>query len=88
MVYAQHEVVKDLTNARIAAKGQPLFDVEDVSVHDFGGSNPKIRFRKDGSSQELICDFIAGFDGFPSIPAGVLTTFERIYPFAWLGILA
>jgi p-hydroxybenzoate 3-monooxygenase len=93
MVYAQHEVVKDLTNARLAAKGQLLFDVEEVSVHDFDGAGPKVRFRKDGSAQELTCDFIAGCDGFhgicrPSIPAGVLTTFERVYPFAWLGILA
>ncbi|HET9995329.1 MAG TPA: 4-hydroxybenzoate 3-monooxygenase [Candidatus Acidoferrum sp.] len=93
MVYAQHEVVKDLTNARIAAEGQLLFDVEDVSVHDFEGSKPKIKFRKDGVAQEITCDFIAGCDGFhgicrPSIPAGVLTAFERVYPFAWLGILA
>jgi p-hydroxybenzoate 3-monooxygenase len=93
MVYAQHEVLKDLIEARIAAKGQLLFDVEDVSVREFDDAAPKIQFRKDGSLQELTCDFIAGCDGFhgvcrPSIPAGVLTTFERVYPFAWLGILA
>src|SRR5271167_4338844 len=93
MVYAQHEVLKDLIEARAAAKGQILFDVEDVSVSEFDGAAPKIRFRKDGSSQELSCDFIAGCDGFhgvcrPSIPAGALKIFERIYPFAWLGILA
>jgi p-hydroxybenzoate 3-monooxygenase len=92
-VYAQHEVLKDLIEARIAAKGQLLFDVEDVSVSGFDSAAPKIQFRKDGSLQELTCDFIAGCDGFhgvcrPSIPAGVLTTFERVYPFAWLGILA
>jgi p-hydroxybenzoate 3-monooxygenase len=92
MIYAQHEVVKDLTGARVAAKGQILFDVEDVSVHDIGGLKPSIRFRKDGAPQDLTCDFIAGCDGFhgvcrPSIPVGVLTQFERIYPFAWLGIL-
>jgi p-hydroxybenzoate 3-monooxygenase len=92
MIYAQHEVVKDLTAARVAAKGQIVFDVDDVSVHDFDGTNPSIRFRKHGTLKELACDFIAGCDGFhgvcrPSIPAGVLTEFERIYPFAWLGIL-
>jgi p-hydroxybenzoate 3-monooxygenase len=93
MVYAQHEVLKDLIEARIAAKGHLFFDVEDVSVSGFNGAAPKIQFRKDGSMQELTCDFIAGCDGFhgvcrPSIPAGVLETFERVYPFAWLGILA
>ena len=92
MIYAQHEVVRDLTGARLAAKGLILFDVDNVSVHDFDGSKPSIRFRKEGAPQELTCDFIAGCDGFhgvcrPSIPDGVLTEFERIYPFAWLGIL-
>ncbi len=92
-IYSQHEVVKDLTNARLAAGGQVLFEVEDVSVSDFDGITPKIRYQKDGQAHELTCDFIAGCDGFhgicrPSIPAGVLTEYERIYPFGWLGILA
>jgi p-hydroxybenzoate 3-monooxygenase len=70
-----------------------LFDVDDVSVNEFDGAAPNIRFRKDGLSQELSCDFIAGCDGFhgvcrPSIPSGALKILERIYPFAWLGILA
>jgi p-hydroxybenzoate 3-monooxygenase len=92
-IYSQHEVVKDLTNARIAAGGEVLFEVEDVSVSDFDSITPKIRYEKDGHAYELTCDFIAGCDGFhgicrPSIPAGVLTEYERIYPFGWLGILA
>ncbi|MGC1617366.1 MAG: 4-hydroxybenzoate 3-monooxygenase [Candidatus Acidiferrum sp.] len=93
MVYAQHEVLKDLIEARTAAKGQLIFDAEDVAVSGFEGTKPKIQFRKDGAAQEVNCDFIAGCDGFhgvcrPSIPAGVLKAFERNYPFAWLGILA
>jgi p-hydroxybenzoate 3-monooxygenase len=92
-IYSQHEVVKDLTNARIAAGGEVLFEVEDVSASDFDSITPKIRYEKDGHAYELTCDFIAGCDGFhgicrPSIPAGVLTEYERIYPFGWLGILA
>lgn len=93
MVYAQHEVLKDLIEARLVAQGQLLFEVDDVTAEDFDGSKPKVRFRKDGSRQELICDFIAGCDGFhgvcrPAVPARALNVFERIYPFAWLGILA
>lgn len=95
MVYAQHEVLKDLIKARLAAGGQIFFDVENVQVHDFDGSSkqPRISFHKDGKTEELTCDFIGGCDGFhgicrPSIPAGVLSLFERAYPFAWLGILA
>jgi p-hydroxybenzoate 3-monooxygenase len=93
MVYAQHEVLKDLIEARVAAKAQLLFEVEDVGVSKLDGATPIIKFHKDGAAQELSCDFIAGCDGFhgvcrPAIPAGVLKVFERIYPFAWLGILA
>src|ERR687886_2002609 len=93
MVYAQHEVVRDLIRARLEAGGQIIFEAEDVSVHDLKSQKPTIRYRKDGEDQELTCDVIAGCDGFhgvcrPSIPEGVLTVYERKYPFAWLGILA
>ncbi|HXM12553.1 MAG TPA: 4-hydroxybenzoate 3-monooxygenase [Terriglobales bacterium] len=92
-VYSQHEVVKDLNNARIAAGGQVLFEVEAVQVKNFDGPKPSIHFRKNAETYELKCDLIAGCDGFhgicrPSIPSGVLAEYERIYPFAWLGILA
>jgi p-hydroxybenzoate 3-monooxygenase len=91
-IYGQSEVFKDLTSARLAASGQVYFEVEDVSVRDLEGPNPKIKFRKDGKQEELICDFIGGCDGFhgicrPAI-ANTLTTYEREYPFGWLGILA
>ncbi|HXM96298.1 MAG TPA: 4-hydroxybenzoate 3-monooxygenase [Candidatus Dormibacteraeota bacterium] len=94
-IYAQHEVLKDLISARLAADGQLLFEAADLTVQDLVGAEGRsvIRFRKDGAAHELVCDFIAGCDGFhgvcrSSIPAGVLTTYERNYPFAWLGILA
>src|SRR5580692_1053241 len=96
-IYAQHEVVKDLTDARLAAGGQVHFEVADTSIHNFDNSNrtskPAIRFRKDGEPLELVCDFVAGCDGYhgicrPSLPEGILTTFDRVYPFGWLGILA
>jgi p-hydroxybenzoate 3-monooxygenase len=94
-IYAQNEVLRDLNNARIATGGQVLFEVENVGIHDFDSASPKIRYRKDGDGDdyEVSCDFIAGCDGFhgicrPSIPAGVLTEYERVYPFGWLGILA
>jgi p-hydroxybenzoate 3-monooxygenase len=92
-VYGQQEVVKDLIAARLGT-GRPLyFEVDDVAVDDFDSESPVVRFRHDGEGVELRCDFIAGCDGFhgvcrDSIPAGILTAFERDYPFAWLGILA
>ncbi len=92
-IYGQNKVVEDLTDARLAAGGRIFFAAEDVSVDGFDSAAPSIRFRAGGEAFELQCDFIAGCDGFhgvcrPSIPAGVLTEFDRIYPFAWLGILA
>jgi p-hydroxybenzoate 3-monooxygenase len=92
-IYGQQEVVKDLV-ARLLADGvQIRFEVEDVSIHDFERGSPKIRFRHEGAAQEIDCDFIGGCDGFhgicrPGFPAGLLQTFEREYPFGWLGILA
>ena len=91
-VYGQHEVVKDLIAARLEEGGTILFEVEDVSVQGLDTATPTIRFRTDGEARELACDVIAGCDGFhgvcrPSIPEGVLTVYERVYPLAWLGIL-
>jgi p-hydroxybenzoate 3-monooxygenase len=91
-VYAQHELIKDLVAARIAAGAKIFFEAETVSIHDLDG-NPKIRFQHGGEAKTLECDFIAGCDGFHGIsraamPAGVLRIHERVYPFAWLGILA
>jgi p-hydroxybenzoate 3-monooxygenase len=93
VIYGQTEIVKDLVAARIESGLPLLFEVEGVSVHELDSSRPRIHFTQAGVAQELECDVIAGCDGFhgvcrPSIPAGVLRTFEREYPFAWLGILA
>jgi p-hydroxybenzoate 3-monooxygenase len=93
MVYAQHEVLKDLIKARLDAGGRVLFEVSHVSVYDLDTASPRIRFRtKQGALEELACDYIAGCDGTsgvcqPSIPSGVLTVYEKTYPFGWLGIL-
>lgn len=93
-VYGQQEVVKDLIAARLAEGGRIEFDVPDVSVHDLASERPTIRYTGSGGQpREVVCDFIAGCDGFhgvcrPAIPAGFLTSFERTYHFGWLGILS
>jgi p-hydroxybenzoate 3-monooxygenase len=92
-VYGQHEVVKDLIAARLASGGALHFEVEDVHVTDLTSDRPAIRYRDGDGEHELRCDVIAGCDGFhgicrPSIPAGALHIYERVYPFAWLGILS
>jgi p-hydroxybenzoate 3-monooxygenase len=92
-IYGQQEVVKDLVARRLADGGEILFEVDDVSVHDFDGAAPKIRFRHEGRASEIDCDFIGGCDGFhgicrPSIPEASLAVYDRDYPFGWVGILA
>jgi len=92
-IYGQQEIVKDLIARRLADGAEIYFEVEDVRLHDFEGTAPRITFRHGGAAKEIACDFIGGCDGFhgvsrPSIPAAALTTYERDYPFAWLGILA
>jgi p-hydroxybenzoate 3-monooxygenase len=92
-IYAQHEVIKDLLQARLAAGGHVEFDVANVSIHDFQTNNPTIRYSRETSTSHLQCDFIAGCDGShgicrSSIPQGFIKNYEREYPFGWLGILA
>ena len=92
-VYGQNEVVRDLIDARIATTRPLHFEAEQVSVSALDSSSPVLRFQHEGTDHEVHCDFIAGCDGFhgicrPSIPHGVLTLYERVYPFGWLGILA
>ena len=91
-VYGQTEIQKDLGDARARAGGTILHEAHDVALHNVDAA-PLVRFTHNGAPQELHCDFIAGCDGFhgPSraaIPASMLKTWERSWPFAWLGILA
>jgi p-hydroxybenzoate 3-monooxygenase len=93
MVYGQTEVTRDLMDAREAAGAQSIYEAEGVTLHGFDGASPRVTFRKDGIEHDVQCDFIAGCDGFhgvsrQSVPAGALRTYERVYPFGWLGVLS
>jgi p-hydroxybenzoate 3-monooxygenase len=93
VIYGQTEVVKDLIAARLAEDLPLLFDVADVTVSDLDTERPRLGFVHDGRKQELQCDVVAGCDGYhgvcrANIPSGVLQSYERDYPFGWLGILA
>jgi p-hydroxybenzoate 3-monooxygenase len=91
-VYGQTEVTRDLMGARDASGAQTIYEAGNVSLHDFEGDRPRVRYVKDGVGHEIACDFIAGCDGYhgvarASVPGGALRTFERVYPFGWLGVL-
>ena len=92
-VYGQHEVVKDLIAARLAAGGELHFEAAALGLRDVESDRPRVLIRDGaGVEREIVCDFIAGCDGFhgvcrPSV-ASALTVDERVFPFAWLGILA
>jgi p-hydroxybenzoate 3-monooxygenase len=92
-IYGQQEVVKDLIAARVRDGGQVLFEVSGVALDGLTSDRPTIAFTHAGEAQSLECDVIAGCDGFhgicrDAIPGGVLTEYDRTYPFGWLGILA
>jgi p-hydroxybenzoate 3-monooxygenase len=93
VVYGQTEVTKDLVDARAAAGAKTVYEAESVRVHGFDTSRPSVTYRENGVEKTVACDFIAGCDGFhgvsrASVPAAALRTYERLYPFGWLGILS
>ncbi|WP_296738679.1 4-hydroxybenzoate 3-monooxygenase [Mesorhizobium sp.] len=92
-VYGQTEVTHDLMDKREAAGLVTAYEALNVAPHDFGGASPFVTYEKDGVTRRIDCDFIAGCDGYHgvsrrSVPEGALKTFERQYPFGWLGVLA
>ncbi|SDF76245.1 4-hydroxybenzoate 3-monooxygenase [Thalassobaculum litoreum] len=92
-VYGQTEVTKDLIAARLAQDAPLVFEAANVALHDIDTDRPRVTYEKDGVTHTVECAAIAGCDGFhgvsrKSIPEGVLRTYERVYPFGWLGILA
>ncbi|HCI0083970.1 4-hydroxybenzoate 3-monooxygenase [Klebsiella pneumoniae] len=93
MVYGQTEVTRDLMAARAASGAPIVYGVSEVAIHDAKSNRPTITYLSEGETCRLECDFIAGCDGFhgvsrQSIPAGILQTYESVWPFGWLGLLA
>lgn len=92
-VYGQTEITRDLMDARRAEGLTTVYEAANVSLHGFDTEHPRVRYDKDGVTHEIECDFIAGCDGYhgvsrASVPEGAIQTFERVYPFGWLGILS
>ncbi len=93
-IYGQTEVTKDLMRAQAAAGRRTFYGVSDVQLHDVESDIPSVTFTDaDGKPRTVRCDAVAGCDGFhgPSrqaVPPGVRQTWERVYPYAWLGVLA
>lgn len=91
-IYGQNEVVTDLIEARLASGAPLVFEAADVTLHDVDTPLPRLTWRDADGQHELVCDVIAGCDGFhgicrQAIPPDRLATYEYVYPFAWLGIL-
>ena len=91
-IYGQTEVTRDLMDARAATGAPSVYEASDVSLHDLDTTHPQVRYKKDGREHSVDCDYIAGCDGFHgvsrhSIPEHAIRTYERVYPFGWLGIL-
>jgi p-hydroxybenzoate 3-monooxygenase len=93
-IYGQQEIVKDLIALQLAAGGEIRFDCSGVALEALDTDTPAIRYVDSaGNGVRITCDFVAGCDGFhgisrPSIPVNAIQTYDREYPFAWLGILS
>ena len=93
IVYGQTEVTHDLMDKREATGGTTVYEAANVQPYDFDGDRPYVTYEKDGVTHRIDCDFIAGCDGYhgisrKSVPERAIQTFERVYPFGWLGIIA
>lgn len=93
MAYGQTAITEDLYAARDAAGGQVVDEADNVQPHELMSSRPFVTYEKGGETHRVDCDYVAGCDGFhgisrQSISADVLQTFERSYPFGWLGIMS
>jgi p-hydroxybenzoate 3-monooxygenase len=92
-IYGQAEIQKDLMADHGVSGGNIVFEAEDVSLRGLMSDKPRLRYHSGGEAHEIVCDFIAGCDGFhgvsrQAIPQDVIRVYERVYPFGWLGILS
>lgn len=93
LVYGQTELTRDLMNGRAASGAMTIYDAGQVELHDFGADAPYVTYEADGVTHRIDCDFIAGCDGFHgasrrAVPERAIRTYEKVYPFGWLGLLA
>jgi p-hydroxybenzoate 3-monooxygenase len=93
MTYGQTSITEDLYAARDAAGGQVIDEAGNVRLHELTSQRPFVTYDKNGAAQRVDCDYVAGCDGFhgvsrSSIPATVLKTYDKGYPFGWLGIMS
>ncbi|GES49315.1 4-hydroxybenzoate 3-monooxygenase [Rhizobium sp. NBRC 114257] len=93
VIYGQTEMTRDLMARREESGVQTIYSASNVQPHGFDGDMPYLTYEKDGVSHRIDCDFIAGCDGFhgvsrKSVPEKAVRSFEKVYPFGWLGVLA
>ncbi|WP_426127490.1 4-hydroxybenzoate 3-monooxygenase [Pararhizobium sp. PWRC1-1] len=93
MIYGQTDLTRDLMEHREAIGATTIYNASNVWPHDFDGHSPYVTYETNGVTHRIDCDFIAGCDGFhgvsrKAVPEQAITTFEKVYPFGWLGLLA
>ena len=93
VVYGQTEVTRDLMDAREKSNAKTIYSASNVQIHDFDSDKPRVTYEIEGRSIEIECDFIAGCDGYhgvtrKSVPSSAINTYEKVYPFGWIGVLS
>ena len=91
--YGQTEVTRDLCEVRDTSGSETIYEAADVEIHDIDTAHPFVTYAKDGVTHRIDCDLVAGCDGYhgvsrKSVPESAITTYEKIYPFGWLGLLS
>ena len=91
--YGQTEVTRDLCEVRDASGSETVYEAADVQIRDIDSAHPFVTYAKDGVTHRIDCDLVAGCDGYhgvsrKSVPESAITTYEKIYPFGWLGLLS
>jgi p-hydroxybenzoate 3-monooxygenase len=93
MAYGQTAITEDLYAARDAAGGKIIDEAGNVALHELASARPFVTYEKDGARRRIDCDYVAGCDGSHgvsrlAIPAALVKTYEKGYPFGWLGIMS
>jgi p-hydroxybenzoate 3-monooxygenase len=93
MVYGQTQVTKDLYDALARAGVVVVEEAADVRPCAVDTDAPYVTYVSEGTTRRIDCAYVAGCDGFHGVsrsvvPDSILRTYERLYPFGWLGILS
>tara|TARA_B100000965_G_scaffold90012_1_gene73207 strand:+ start:4641 stop:5813 length:1173 start_codon:yes stop_codon:yes gene_type:complete len=94
MVYGQTEVTFDLYEELKKYNVKILHEIDDIKISDLKEKISCVSFKDvKGKLHSVNTQFVIGCDGFHGIsrnhiPSNILKSYEKVYPFGWLGVLS